>query len=52
MRDPDSARRWLEQAQDDLHWADHLAGEGAYNIACFLCQQSAEKALKALLLHA
>ena len=51
MRDPDDARRWLDQAEDDLRWARHLAGAGAHNIACFLSQQSAEKALKALLFH-
>ncbi|MPZ23877.1 MAG: HEPN domain-containing protein [Dehalococcoidia bacterium] len=43
--------RWLEQSRDDLHWAEHLAGEGAHNIACFMSQQAAEKALKAFLYH-
>ncbi len=33
----------------DLHWADHLAREGGWHLACFLAQQVAEKALKALL---
>ena len=42
-------RRWLEQAQEDLHWAQHLAGQGAYHLACFLAQQVTEKALKAFL---
>ncbi|MDO8615727.1 MAG: HEPN domain-containing protein [Dehalococcoidia bacterium] len=49
MRDPDEAGRWFAQAEDDLRWAEHLAGAGGHNIACFLSQQSAEKALKALL---
>ncbi|MBI5017508.1 MAG: HEPN domain-containing protein [Deltaproteobacteria bacterium] len=42
-------RRWIEQAGEDLHWADHLAREGGWHIACFLAQQVAEKALKAFL---
>ncbi len=51
MRADDEAGRWLEQAEDDLRWARHLRDAGAYNIACFLSQQVAEKALKALLYH-
>ena len=42
-------QRWLSQAQSDLKWASHLHDHGGYYISCFLCQQSAEKALKALL---
>ncbi len=42
-------RRWLEQAQTDLKWARHLLDAGAYYLVCFLAQQTAEKALKALL---
>lgn len=45
----EEGRRWLRQAQEDLRWADHLAKEGAYHLACFLSQQVAEKALKAFL---
>jgi HEPN domain-containing protein len=45
----EEGRRWLEQARDDLRWAEHLAREGAYNIACFLAQQVGEKALKGFL---
>ncbi len=45
----DEGRRWLDQATEDLRWADHLAEEGGYHIACFLAQQVAEKALKAFL---
>src|SRR3990172_6888338 len=51
MRADDEAGRWLEQADDDLRWAKHLRDAGAHNIACFLAQQVAEKALKALLYH-
>ena len=45
----DTGRRWLEQATEDLRWADHLAVQGGYHIACFLAQQVGEKALKAFL---
>lgn len=43
------AERWIAQAAVDLHWAAHLAREGAWHLACFLSQQVAEKALKAFL---
>ncbi len=45
----DEGRRWLEQAEIDLGWAEHLAKQGAHHLACFLAQQVAEKALKAFL---
>jgi HEPN domain-containing protein len=45
----DEGQRWLDQAQVDLKWARHLAEQGAGYLTCFLCQQVAEKALKAFL---
>ena len=51
MRGPEEAKLWLEQAVHDLRWARHLAESGGHDIACFLSQQVAEKALKALLYH-
>lgn len=42
-------RRWLEQAQVDLKWVRHLAEQDAHYLVCFLAQQAAEKALKAVL---
>lgn len=42
-------QRWLIQAQHDLNAADLNRREGFPEIACFLAQQSAEKALKAFL---
>jgi HEPN domain-containing protein len=42
------ARRWLGQAEDDLEFARVGLEEGFYAQACFLSQQSGEKALKAL----
>lgn len=45
----EEGKRWLEQARRDLSDAEYLAQGGRHNLACFLCQQSAEKALKAYL---
>jgi HEPN domain-containing protein len=42
-------QRWLAQARYDLQAADLNRREGFPEIACFLAQQSAEKALKAFL---
>lgn len=41
--------RWLSQAIQDLEDAKFNLSGGRYNVACFLAQQSAEKALKAYL---
>ena len=43
------AKDWLEQAQNDAEWAEHTLAGGYYAQACFIAQQFAEKALKALL---
>ncbi|MBC7795051.1 MAG: HEPN domain-containing protein [Clostridia bacterium] len=45
------SRDWLRQAEDDALWAADTLASGRYAQACFVCQQSAEKALKALALH-
>lgn len=45
----DEGRRWLLQAKQDLDDARYNSEGERYNIACFLSQQSAEKALKAFL---
>jgi len=41
--------RWLEQARNDLQDATVLYEARSYATSCFLCQQSAEKAVKAFL---
>lgn len=46
----DEALRWLMQAEHDLDDAKFNADGKRYNVACFLCQQAAEKALKAYLI--
>lgn len=42
------AERWLSQAENDLAFAQHGLELGFYAQACFLAQQVAEKAAKAL----
>lgn len=48
-RNLDEAQRWFSQAQYDLQAARVNEQNGIYAWTCFLCQQSAEKALKAFL---
>lgn len=43
-------RRWLGQAGRDLDDARYVRDGRRWNLTCFLAQQSAEKALKALLI--
>lgn len=49
--DPENeAKRWLLQAKYDLDDANFSSEGKRFNIACFLSQQVAEKALKAYLI--
>ena len=48
-RPREEGERWIEQAREDLRWADDLAWRGGYHVACFLAQQVGGKALKAFL---
>ena len=41
--------RWLEQADEDLTTAEILLREERFYMVCFVAQQAAEKAFKALL---
>ena len=41
--------RWLRQAQQDLEDAEFTREGARFNLACFLGQQAAEKAIKAYL---
>jgi HEPN domain-containing protein len=43
------ARRWWRQARRDLESAEINAQHARYEVVCFLCQQAAEKGLKAFL---
>ncbi len=50
MRDPHKlARRWFKQAQHDGRVAQRHVREGDYSDACFMAEQTAQKALKAYL---
>jgi HEPN domain-containing protein len=49
-RDPKGeALRWLAQAEEEFKDASMLAKAGRYYLSLYLCQQSAEKALKAFI---
>jgi len=49
MHDPRAeARRWLGQAENDLAFARHAIDGAFFHQACFVAQQAAEKALKAV----
>lgn len=45
---PERSEDWLVQARRDLESARWQAEGGFFEWACFICQQSAEKALKAV----
>ncbi len=42
------AGRWFRQAEHDLQASEHLRDSGDYNWACFVAQQAAEKAVRAV----
>ena len=44
----DRSHDWLRQAEDDYLWAQDTMASGRFAQACFVCQQCAEKAIKAL----
>lgn len=48
MNPREEALRWLEEAEFDLKAARDAAQDGNYNWACFIAQQAAEKAVKAV----
>ncbi len=45
------AQDWLDQARNDLRWGKASLDSGFYSQTCFIAQQVAEKALKALAYH-
>lgn len=48
MAEPNRAGDWLRQAGNDLEWAADTLRSERFAQACFVCQQAAEKALKAV----
>jgi HEPN domain-containing protein len=51
MKPEGEGQRWLDQARNDLAFARYARDGGYHHQACFVSQQAAEKALKALLYH-
>jgi HEPN domain-containing protein len=49
MQDPNEWQRWIKQAEYDSETATYNFQGGFHALACFLAQQTAEKALKAFL---
>jgi HEPN domain-containing protein len=45
------ARRWLRQAEHNFAYADWNAQGKVWIVACFLCQQAGELALKSMLIR-
>lgn len=45
------AKKWLEQAEEDLETAKYTFNGKKYKAASFWCQQCAEKALKSFLIN-
>ena len=43
------AKRWIDQAKEDLRSAEILFDAGRYYLVCFLAQQIVEKALKSVI---
>ena len=43
--------RWVRQGEQDREYAKILKEGGRHNLACFMGQQAAEKAIKAYLYH-
>lgn len=41
---------WLDQAEEDVRWAEYNLSGGFYSQVCFIAQQIAEKGFKAYLL--
>lgn len=46
----EEAHRWLRQAQEDIAAAQDMHKDARHNWSCFVSQQAAEKALKAVYL--
>ncbi len=49
-RNKHEAERWLNTAKEDIEAASILFNNKKFSHACFLSQQAAEKAIKAVLL--
>lgn len=45
---PERSKDWINQAKRDLHTAEGLLNQGSFEWSCFVAQQAAEKAVKAI----
>jgi len=45
------AKDWLNQALNDLKWAEESLKQGFFSQTCFISQQVGEKAIKAIAYH-
>ena len=45
---PERSKDWINQANRDLHTAQGLLDQGSFEWSCFVAQQAAEKAVKAV----
>lgn len=50
-RSKEDAKRWLEQAEYDFKVANNNFNSKFYSYVCFMCEQTAQKALKAFLIY-
>jgi HEPN domain-containing protein len=51
VRKVNRSQDWFRQAERDLDQAESSRREGHHEWCCFICQQAAEKAVKAVHLH-
>lgn len=51
MSNKKRAKDWLNQAKNDLKWAEESLKQGFFSQTCFISQQAAEKAIKAIAYH-
>ncbi|MFQ6105220.1 MAG: HEPN domain-containing protein [Candidatus Glassbacteria bacterium] len=50
MNKVESAKKWYKQAKHDLEMAERMLKQEGFDVTAFLCHQSVEKLLKAILI--
>ncbi len=48
VRMPERSKNWIKQAERDLETAEELIKDGSFEWSCFVAQQAAGKAVKAV----
>ena len=51
MTQRETVKFWLNSSLDDLKTAEAMLAAARYNYAMFMCQQSLEELLKAIIVH-